>query len=115
MTLVREGVALACKAIKGRHTFDVLAQEIYNINIKYKIQNKVTSTTTDNGSNFVKAFKMFAIDESYEENLSDEDLNKYEEIELVNLSSIIEDGDKNDFVNDVSLSAHRQCVSHTLN
>ena len=67
--LVRESASLACTVIKGRHTFDVIAQEIYNINIKYKIQNKVT-TTTDNGCNFVKAFRVFGIDKNYEETYS---------------------------------------------
>lgn len=113
-TLVREGVSLACTAIKGRHTFDLLAREIQNINMKYKIQNKVVSTTTDNGSNFVKAFKIFGIYENYEENLSDEQ-NKDEEIELIELTGIIEDGEENDIDLQVSLSAHRRCVSHTLN
>lgn len=75
----------------------------------------MTSTTTDNGSNFVKAFKIFGIDESYEENLFDEELNKDEEIELVNLTTLMKDGEENDFINDVNLSAHRRCVSHTLN
>jgi len=117
-TLVREGASLACTVIKGRHTFDLIAKEIYNINIKYKIQNKVTSTTTDNGSNFVKAFRVFGIDKNYEENLFDEDQNMDEEIELIDLTGVIENtegGAENEFANEVSLSAHRRCVSHTLN
>jgi len=88
--------------IKGRHTFDVIAKEIYNINIKYKIQNKVTTTTTDNGGNFIKAFRVFGIDKIYEENLFVEDQDKDEEIELIDLTSIIENaegGAENDYVN----------------
>ncbi|KAL4113280.1 hypothetical protein QTP88_016938 [Uroleucon formosanum] len=117
-TLVRESASLVCTVIKSRHTFDVIAQEIYNINIKYKIQNKVTSTTTDNGSNFVKAFRIFGINKNYEENLFDEDQNRDEEIELIDLTDIIENAESSteiDYVNEVSLSAHRRCVSHTLN
>lgn len=67
---------LACTVIKGCHTFDLIAKEIYNINIKYKIQNKVISTKTDNCSNFVKAFRVFGINKNYEENLLDEDQNE---------------------------------------
>jgi len=37
--------------------YDVLAQAINSIFLEYHIQNKVCATTTDNGSNFVKAFQ----------------------------------------------------------
>lgn len=45
--------------MKGRHTFDVLAGKIYEIHAEYKIQHKVRATVTDNGSNFVKAYREF--------------------------------------------------------
>lgn len=50
---------LACKRLKGSHTFDVLAaalEEVYN---DYNILDKLTSTTTDNASNFLEAFSHF--------------------------------------------------------
>ena len=55
-TLKRQSAALACKRLKGPHTFDVLAAAIDEIYSDYGIRGKVIRTTTDNGSNFIKAF-----------------------------------------------------------
>lgn len=58
----RISVALACQRLKGSHTFDVLARALESIHNEYHIGSKICKTTTDNGSNFVKAFSVFGID-----------------------------------------------------
>ena len=54
-----QNAALACKRVRGRHTYDVIANEIEQIHSAYGLSHKVTACVTDNGSNFVKAFRMF--------------------------------------------------------
>ena len=51
VTLERSA-ALACKRLKGRHTYDVLAEKLEDIHSEYDIQAKITMTTTDSGSNY---------------------------------------------------------------
>lgn len=72
-TLQRRSAALACARVKGRHTFDVLAAKISEIHTEYKLDQKVRATVTDNGSNFVKAFKEFDTPAQVEEAASEQD------------------------------------------
>ena len=53
--------ALACRRLRGSHTFDVLAGALEDIHTEYAIRQKVTRTMTDNGSNFIKAFSVFGV------------------------------------------------------
>ncbi len=66
----REKAALACKRVRGRHTYDVIASEIEQVHSAFGLSHKVTACVTDNGSNFVKAFRMF---ESHPDDGSDSD------------------------------------------
>jgi len=62
-SLERCSVALACKRLKGSHTFDVLAGALNDIHTEYNICKKIVRTTTDNASNFIKAFRVYGCDE----------------------------------------------------
>lgn len=45
----------------GSHTYDKIAQLIDGVIEEYGIHSKVSHMVTDNGSNFVKAFKEFSV------------------------------------------------------
>ncbi|CAI5694081.1 unnamed protein product [Oreochromis niloticus] len=73
-TFVRGHAALACKRVRGRHTYDVIGNEIEQVHSAYGLHSKVTATVTDNGSNFIKAFRMFQKSDSDEESEEDEEV-----------------------------------------
>lgn len=111
-TLARESATLACKYLKGRHTYNVLAQAMYDVYLSFKIQNKVICTTTDNGSNFVKVFQRYYTWPNNEDEL---DLDKNELVEFVDLSNLLEEEQNNSEETTVHLPCHYRCVSNTLN
>lgn len=57
--LKRISACLAIRRIVGSHSYDVLAKVLKSIHVQYQIVNKLTVTKTDNGSNFLKAFREF--------------------------------------------------------
>uniref|UniRef100_A0A3B3T9V4 HAT C-terminal dimerisation domain-containing protein n=1 Tax=Paramormyrops kingsleyae TaxID=1676925 RepID=A0A3B3T9V4_9TELE len=114
---LRRSAALACRRVRGSHTYDVLAKVLTDVYKEFKIQNKIVCTVTDNASNFVKAFSCFgdsvvirAADEVTEgsdtgstpaESSDDED----DGLEPAPLSEL----------EDPCLPPHRRCMAHTLN
>lgn len=59
ISLARHSAALTGRPLKGAHTFDILAAALEKINSEYHSRENVTRTTTDSGSNFLKAFRIF--------------------------------------------------------
>lgn len=110
---IRSG-AIACRRIVGRHTFDVLAEMLEGIHREFNIKDKLTLTTTDNGSNFIKAFSMFAeVQRSIEDNREEEEEDDEDEEDppvFINLTDILEETQE-----DYSLPPHQRCACHTLN
>jgi len=47
-SLKRCSAALACKQLRGSHTFDVLANALNDIHSEFEIRGKIVRTTTDN-------------------------------------------------------------------
>ena len=60
-TLQHCKAAICRTRLVGHHTYDVLASKIESIHRSYSNNGKITATVTDNGSNFVKAFKTFSV------------------------------------------------------
>jgi len=52
-------IANALRRMKGSHTYDVIAAALDDLHAEYGIGRKIVRTTTDNGSNFVKAFTVY--------------------------------------------------------
>ncbi len=111
----RKSYALACKRIKGTHSYDVIAQALMDILESYNIQFKVAGIITDNGSNFCKAFKVFSADQTLTGEVGsdsqDEEEEEDEEIEFIELGSILEDSPAD---RPILLPPHYRCAAHTL-
>ena len=125
-TLQRRKAAIACTRLIGHNTYDVLAGKIDSIHRQFEICGKVTATITDNGSNFVKAFKTFAVDptpsstseevEQIED--SDQDEEEEEEATFENVCDVLtlDPEEDDDYMQvEYELPPHERCTAHTLN
>ncbi|GAA6095235.1 uncharacterized protein LOC113065358 [Tachysurus ichikawai] len=111
-TLERKSVALACKRLRGRHTFDILASSLDDIHSQYHIRDKIVRTTTDSGFNFLKAFRVFGVqEETAADHETDDDTEHEEEAEYHDMFSILEA----DAGLEYHLPNHQRCACHLLN
>lgn len=112
---------IACKQLRGLHTFDVLASTLNDIHSEFEIWGKILRTTIDNGPNFIKAFQVFGEDENNNAIRSDgdasqpgedeEDQERGEEVEIVDVSVLLNEDDGFKF----QLPKHQHCACHLLN
>ena len=102
----RKSISLACKRFSGTHSFDAISRMIHIIHEEYGLNtNNLIATTTDNASNFVKAFREFGV--VNHGNFLDKDEDEY-----------ALDNDLTELANrhiEATLSSHIRCASHTLN
>ena len=112
-TLERRSAALACKRLRGSHTFDVLAGALDEIHCHYRIREKVVRTTTDSGSNFIKAFSIFGEQSQSEDAESDQDQESSDESsdDYLDTFSILEQDNGFEY----QLPTHQRCACHLLN
>lgn len=121
-SLDRHSVALACRQLKGSHTFDVLAAALNDIHAEYQIRDKIVRTTTDNGSNFLKAFRIYGDQDennnmTYPEELNnsgegdEEEIQEEEEVNFQEVASVLDVGDGFEY----HLPKHQRCACHLLN
>uniref|UniRef100_A0A3Q4G166 HAT C-terminal dimerisation domain-containing protein n=1 Tax=Neolamprologus brichardi TaxID=32507 RepID=A0A3Q4G166_NEOBR len=103
----RHKVALACRRIRGRYTYDIIGTEIENIHSSYGLLNKVVATVTDNGSNFVNAFQVYhPVTDSDDEMEEEESTPKDDDVTFSDLSEILSAENESD--GQLSLPPHHR-------
>ena len=112
-TLKRQKAAIACKRFRGRHTYNAVATELEDIFSRYGLNNKVTACVTDNGSNFVKAFKEFQQAQPESDEEQEEEASEVTFTDLYNVLTIATDDDDGHSI--CELPPHHRCAAHTLN
>ena len=105
---------------KIAHTYDVLTGALNDIHTEYNIRDKIVRTTTDNASNFIKAFRVYAGEEgstTEEERENGNDSEKDDEdleveTEAVEVEALMEEEDE---CSEYQLPKHHRCACHLLN
>ncbi|KAL1248758.1 hypothetical protein QQF64_032974 [Cirrhinus molitorella] len=127
-TMQRSCAALACKQLKGSHNFSTLAGALNDIHTEFNIREKIVRTTTDNGSNFLKAFRVYGQtdknnnpepvgegdgeeDDGGQNDDYDEEEESVEGVEFVDTGALL---DENDYL-EYQLPKHHRCACHLLN
>lgn len=88
-------------------TYDKLASEIFNVMVAYEIGGKVTYIVTDNGSNFVKAFREFGTTEDDSESEAED-----EEDDLA--TRLLQENDENEEISSVSAGDLLDCFDQNF-
>ena len=104
----------------GRHTYDRVVKLLSDIHDEYNLPvDKITCCVTDNGSNFVKAFKEFEVDVELARDSDDEEVaDTVDDIEQIDVDELIQSQhNESTEVNEdvIILPPHQRCASHTLN
>lgn len=118
-TFERKSAALACKRFQGSHDFKsicILLNKIHNF-FELDIQ-KIAYGITDNGKNFVKAFREYKYQPSMVHLENDEVISEGDEIIFSDVDSILNsEGTSNhssELDIEMNLPPHHKCCSHTL-
>lgn len=111
-SLQRQSAALACRRLKGSHTHDLLASSLDEIHTEYSIRGKIVRTTTDNASNFVKAFRVFASENENAVDSEEDDEDPEEDTEAVDVEALLEEEDDSF---QYQLPKHHRCACHLIN
>lgn len=122
--LQRHSIALAFRRFRGVHSYDKIASMMMNIHTEFDLDtSKIVNVVTDNGSNFVKAFREYAEPGIFDEKPVDEiavhatdtDTVETEEEPVHNaITYLFADADFAES-SGIYLPSHLSCFSHTLN
>lgn len=121
ISLRRVSKALACRRFKGTHSYDKITELLQEIHSEYGLNSsKIVATVTDNGSNFVKAFKRFGVHHkciSEEDSINNSDTDS-SDCEMINQDTPLIDTDSDEELivpnHEILLPSHLRCSSHTL-
>ena len=129
----RKSDCLACRRFKGTHSYEKIAELLNEIISEYSIpMEKIVKGTCDNGTNFLKAFRVYGKTISSSQEVEErevqsqeapdpdhEDDNEPDDIEFHELSSTLrrEKGlqMEDELEKEISLPPCHPCSSHTLN
>lgn len=120
--LYRISKALTYRRFKGSHTCNKISDFINEMHLEFNLNlTKIIAIVSDNGGNFVKAFKMFGVKRTNTIVIDDE--NSVDNIDTSDLLEFnLESNESNQFQNDVhrtdiknTLLMHFRCFEHTLN
>ncbi|VVC28307.1 Ribonuclease H-like domain [Cinara cedri] len=123
ITLERNSRVLACGRMLGRHAYDNIAEIIEKVLTEIDIQSKTTLIVADNADNFVKAFKVFGVNNEidnsgYNTEMRGIEIEENDEIlRTVNITEIL-DGQIGQNINDIldiKLLIHQRRAAHILN
>jgi hypothetical protein len=119
-TLERHSVAIACKRFHGVHDYLRITECLEEIYSDFGIgTDSIVATVTDNGSNFVKAFKEFGVKVANNIDFVEDDGMEFHHREDIidndnTAHSSSEDEDAMDATTEHSLPHHQRCACHTL-
>jgi len=104
-------VALAFRRFLGTHSYDKIASVLMDIHSEFDLDSsKIVNVVTDNGSNFIKAFKEYAEPGIFD---ADSDTEEVHQVAIGDIFSECQSDDSDCSV--VYLPSHVSCFSHTLN
>lgn len=106
----RCSAVLACRQLKRSHT---LASTLDEIHSEYMIKNKVVKTTTDSGSTFLEAFRVYGESRDICEEQSEEESDHDSEITIQDTAGILCQEDEITY--EYRLPKHQRCACHLLN
>lgn len=110
----RKSATLACRRFVGSHTYDKIAEILSEVHSDFDIpHDKITSTVTDNASNFIKAFVNFPLPEVCDEPRNENDSEDDDDIQPADIAAILTGVDDTD--SGIYLPPHHKCAAHTLN
>ncbi|CAD6208102.1 GSCOCG00012722001-RA-CDS, partial [Cotesia congregata] len=115
-TLERKSTALACQRFSGTHSFDAIASLLSSIHSSFGLRpDTIQATVTDNGSNFVKAFKELGIQGSFISQDSGHTADQPSDDWSDTDSQVAEMSEEFSEACEKILPTHYRCASHTLN